>query len=78
MSKMLSDTFAEAVDNPKRYGKDFLNVLQTRIERIEQKIDEEEENQAVSKCGLFNNLLYNSRAPTTSHRQKKLMSRSQK
>ena len=57
MSKMLSETFAEAVNNPKRIGKDFLHVLETRIERTEQEIVDEEENHAVRGCGLFDFLL---------------------
>jgi hypothetical protein len=62
MSKTLSDTFAEAVDNPKRYGKDFLHVLQTRIERTEQEIVGGEENQVVRLYFHSLILIYNSRA----------------
>ena len=57
MSKTLSETFSEAVNNPKRIGKDFLNVLETRIERTEQEIVDEGENQAVRIRGLFHLLL---------------------
>ncbi|CBY36096.1 unnamed protein product [Oikopleura dioica] len=48
MSKTLSDALAEAVDNPKRSGKVFLDLLQTRIDRTDQEIVSKEENQASS------------------------------
>ena len=78
MSKTLSDTFAEAVENPKRIGKDFLHVLQTRIERTEQEIVDGEEIQAVRLYFHPLILISNSRAQMMSKNRKKLTSQSQK
>jgi len=78
MSKTLSDALAEAVDNPKRSGKVFLDLLQTRIDRTDQEIVSKEENQAVAS--YFHSLILSSflRAQMMNQRRKKRKNQSQK